>query len=210
MNGILKKAFSLLAIALLIAALLKAQQRPNIILFMVDDMGWMDTSVPFGDSVMALNRRFYTPNMQRLAKEGVKFTNAYVAPVCTPTRVSLLTGMNVAHHGVTHWTSPRRDNSTDNEDTAIGPAAWNINGLSNVKGVPHTAYATTYPQLLKEAGYFTIHAGKAHWGSIGTPGANPYNLGFMVNIAGHAAGHPQSYLGKENYGNNMDIRPNTQ
>ncbi|MCG7859246.1 sulfatase-like hydrolase/transferase, partial [Flavihumibacter sediminis] len=48
---------------------------------------------------------------------------------------------------------------------------------------------------------FTIHVGKAHWGSIGTPGSNPYNLGYQVNIAGHSAGHPQSYQGRENYGN---------
>ena len=43
--------------------------------------------------------------------------------------------------------------------------------------------------------------GKAHWASMGTPGANPYNMGFMVNVSGHAAGHPQSYYGKDNYGN---------
>ncbi len=69
-------------------------KRPNIILFLVDDMGWMDTSAPFGDSKMPLNKRYHTPNMQRLANEGMKFTNAYATPVCTPTRLSLLTGPN--------------------------------------------------------------------------------------------------------------------
>jgi arylsulfatase A-like enzyme len=139
--------------------------------------------------------------MQRLADEGMKFTNAYATPVCTPTRVSLLTGMNVAHHRVTLWTSPVRDNPTDSKDDQFELVDWNYNGLSNISGVPHTVHATPFPKLLKEAGYFTIHVGKAHWGSNGTPGSNPYNLGFMVNIAGTGAGHPQSYLGHENYGN---------
>lgn len=175
--------------------------RPNIIVFLVDDMGWMDTSVPFGDSIMPLNKQFHTPNMERLAKEGMKFTNAYATPVCTPTRISMVTGMNVASHGVTNWTSPQRNKSSDAADDEFNPAPWKINGLSTVEGTPNTVYATTYPQLLKDAGYFTIHVGKAHWGAMGTPGSNPYNLGFMVNISGHAAGHPQSYLASENYGN---------
>ncbi|HEY9560010.1 MAG TPA: sulfatase [Anseongella sp.] len=179
----------------------QSRQRPNIIVFMVDDMGWMDTSVPFGDSVMALNRRYHTPNMERLAREGMKFTNAYSTPVCTPTRISLITGMNAAHHGVTNWTHPLRDRPTDRADSLFNPADWNYNGLSPVESVPHTVYATPLPQLLKDAGYFTIHAGKAHWGPAGTPGSNPYNLGFTVNIAGNSIGHPQSYLGAENYGN---------
>lgn len=180
---------------------LQAQKRPNIIVFLVDDMGWMDTSVPFADSVMPLNKRYHTPNMERLAAEGVMFTNAYAAPVCTPTRTSMLTGMNPAHLGITNWTSPHRDNNTDAPDDQFEAAPWNVNGLSPVPGIPHTAYATCFPEILKQAGYFTIHAGKAHWASAGTPGANPYNMGFIVNISGHSGGHPQSYLGTDNYGN---------
>lgn len=177
------------------------EQNPNIIVFLVDDMGWMDTSVPFGDSIYPLNKQFYTPNMERLAKEGMKFTNAYAAPVCTPSRASMLSGMNAAHHAITNWTSPGKNNNTDNADEQFAPADWMVNGLSPVPAVPLTTYVTTFPQLLKEAGYYTIHVGKAHWASAGTPGANPYNMGFIVNISGHAAGHPQSYLGKDNYGN---------
>jgi arylsulfatase A-like enzyme len=164
-------------------------------------MGWMDTSVPFGDSVTALNRRYHTPNMQRLAKEGMKFTSAYATPVCTPSRISLLTGINAAHHGVTNWTSPRKNINTDHADEQFLPAAWNINGLDPSGKTPRAVQATPYPQLLKDAGYFTVHVGKAHWGPAGTPGANPYNFGFIINIAGHAAGHPQSYQPTENYGN---------
>ena len=167
---------------------------PNIILFLIDDMGWMDSSVPFGDSVGLLNKQFKTPNLSLLAKQGVKFTNAYANSVCTPTRTSILTGMNVTHHGVTNWTSPVKNNTTDAKDTQFNPAPWKINGVE-INSI------TTYPQILKQAGYYTIHVGKAHWGSAGTPMSNPLNLGFMVNIAGHAAGHPQSYYGSDNYGN---------
>lgn len=179
----------------------KKENKPNIIVFLVDDMGWQDTSEPFWTQKTTLNKRYHTPNMERLAKEGVKFSNAYATSVCTPSRVSMLTGMNAAHHGVTNWTSPKVDNNTDNQDDQFLPSNWNYNGLSPVDSIRHTIHATPFPQLLKDAGYFTVHVGKAHWGSAGTPGANPYNMGFIVNISGHSAGHPQSYLGQENYGN---------
>jgi arylsulfatase A-like enzyme len=78
---------------------------------------------------------------------------------------------------------------------------WNHNGFSPFPNTPHTIHATALPQILKDAGYFTIHIGKAHWGAQGTPAANPLNLGFIVNVGGNAIGHPQSYLGKDNYGN---------
>lgn len=180
-----------------------AQQasHPNIVIFLVDDMGWEDTSVPFSGTVTANNKKYHTPNMERLAKGGLKFTNAYAAPVCTPTRVSIITGMNVAHHGVTNWTSPFKDTYSDAKDSLYDPANWNVNGFTPVAGIDKAVHATAFPQLLKEAGYFTIHVGKAHWGPQGTPGASPYNAGFIVNISGHAAGHPQSYLSEDNYGN---------
>ena len=179
----------------------QTQSRPNIIVFMVDDMGWMDTSLPFGESVMPLNKKYHTPNMERLAKEGMKFTNSYAQPVCTPTRVSMLTGMNSAQTKITNWTSPAKNSPTDAADSQFKSSDWNYNGLSPLAGIPHTIHATPFPQLLKDSGYFTVHIGKAHWGSAGTPGANPMNLGFIVNIAGHSAGHPQSYLSEDFYGN---------
>ena len=199
---------NLTAAILLIASLSSGSQaqspsvkRPNIIIFLVDDMGWQDTSVPFWESMTTANKRYRTPNMERLAAGGMKFTDAYACAVCTPSRTSMITGVNAAHHHIVNWTSPRKDNNTDNKDDAILPAVWNINGLSDRAGIAGTFHATPLPSLLREAGYHTIHVGKAHWGAAGTPGSNPYNLGFTVNIAGHAAGHPQSYLGEDNYGN---------
>jgi len=202
----MKFFLSLLCFALTVVGI-KAQTqakpapKPNIIVFMVDDMGWQDTSVPFWNQTTPLNKRYHTPNMERLAKEGVKFTNAYATPVCTPSRTSMLSGVNAAHHGITNWTSPAYNTSSDSADDQFLPANWNYAGMSPLSGIAHTFHATPFPQLLKDAGYFTVHVGKAHWASVGTPGANVYNMGFIVNISGHAAGHPQSYLGEDFYGN---------
>jgi len=175
-----------------------AEQKPNIILFLVDDMGWQDTSVPFWDKPTPLNKKFHTPSMERLAKDGMKFTQAYAAPVCSPTRVSLMTGLNPARHRVTNWTL-YKDKSPDAAHPSLTMPAWNLNGLQPVSGIPRTIQAPTLPQCLGKAGYRTIMVGKAHFGAIGTPGEDPLKLGFDVNIGGHAAGGPGSYLGEQNY-----------
>jgi len=178
---------------------------PNIILFLVDDMGWQDTSVPFWTERTSFNELYHTPNMERLAMEGMKFTQAYATPVCSPTRISLMTGMNAARHRVTNWTLQRDaiHPMEKNDDALIFPE-WNVNGMTPVEGNPKAVHAMPLPQALHDVGYFTIHAGKAHLGAIGTPGENPLNLGFDVNIAGHAAGAPGSYLGTENFGNEKE------
>jgi arylsulfatase A-like enzyme len=181
------------------------EPKPNIVLFFVDDMGWQDTSVQFWKEKTQFNELYQTPNMERLAAEGIKFTQAYATAVCSPTRVSLMTGMNAARHRVTNWTL-RKDSiqpMEKNHPTLEFPL-WNVNGMSPVAGYPKAVHATSLPQVLKDAGYYTVHSGKAHLGAIGTPGENPLNLGFDVNIAGHAAGAPESYLGSENFGNGKE------
>ena len=196
-----RQSLSFFALILLASGLTFAQKRPNIIVFMVDDMGWQDTSVPFGDRITESNKRYKTPNMERLAAQGMKFTSAYANSVCTPTRVSFLTGMSAARHRVTNWTSPEKDKPTDYADDLLTSPSWNLNGMSFGPVIPATVNATPLPQLLKDAGYFTAHVGKAHWGPLGTAASNPRNLGFVVNIAGSSIGHPQSYYGEQNYGN---------
>ncbi|WP_299577409.1 sulfatase [uncultured Sunxiuqinia sp.] len=174
------------------------QEKPNIIFFLVDDMGWQETSVPFWTKKTKLNDRYQTPNMERLASQGMKFTQAYACPLCSPSRVSLMTGMNAARHGVTNWTL-RKGKSPDQQHEIFGVPDWNLNGLSPVEGIENTYVANTLPSFLQEAGYRTIHVGKAHWGAMDTPGEDPLKLGFDVNIAGHAAGGPGSYHGEKNY-----------
>ena len=139
--------------------------------------------------------------MQRLANQGAILCNAYACPVSTPTRTAMLSGMNAAHSKITNWTSVTKDTPSDatggatameaGGKTAVSPTdalsrpEWNINGMSPVDGVSYSQYVTPLPQLLKDAGYFTVHVGKGHWASIGTPGASPYNMGFVVNVAGN-------------------------
>ena len=78
---------------------------PNLVVFLVDDLGWQDVSVPMGPETTQFNRRYRTPNLERLAERGVVFTNAYSSsPVCTPTRTSLMTGRHPARNGITYWT----------------------------------------------------------------------------------------------------------
>jgi arylsulfatase A-like enzyme len=181
-------------------------QKPNIILFLVDDLGWQDTSLPFHSTTTAYNKRYQTPNMARLANAGMKFTQAYASCVCSPSRISLMTGMNAARHRVTNWTL-RKDLKTDAFDSIIQPPNWNFNGLNTEAGVNNTVVATTLPNLLRQEDYFTIHIGKAHFAAIDTPCSDPLNCGFDINVAGHAAGAPGSYSGLNNFGNKPDGSP---
>src|SRR5699024_7131232 len=80
----------------------RADKRPNIILFMVDDMGWQDTSLPFWTQKTYYNERYETPNMERLARQGMMFTQAYASSISSPSRCSLITGTNAARHRVTN------------------------------------------------------------------------------------------------------------
>lgn len=209
----------LTGLSLLAPSVAFAAEKPNIVFFIVDDMGWVDSSVAYGEQVYPNNMRYNTPNMQRLASQGVMLTNAYACPVSTPTRTSLITGVNAAHSRITNWTSTVRDTPSDATGGAVAMAQtgangdiggslerpeWNINGMSPEEGVENTLYATPLPKLLRDAGYYTIHVGKAHWASAGTPGASPYNMGYNVNVSGNVAGMPRSYLSEENYGNTAE------
>ncbi|WP_432221049.1 sulfatase [Flavobacterium sp. TMP13] len=173
-------------------------KQPNIILFLVDDMGWQDTSVPFWTEKTPLNSRYHTPNMERLAKEGMKFTQAYATPICTPTRVSLMSGMNAARHRVTNWTF-KRDTLMVAPPAGLKMPEWNLNGAQSSDTIPRSTYITSLPEILRNNGYQTIIVGKAHFGAFRTPSADPTNLGFDINIGGHAAGQPGSYYGTDNF-----------
>ena len=170
-----------------------ADSPPNIVVFLVDDMGVMDTSVPFltddaGRPIRyPLNDYYRTPHMQRLEERGIRFNNFYAMSVCSPTRVSLMTGQNAARHRTTNWINPEQNNGGPQ-----GPPDWNWHGLKRSD--------VTLARLLQGAGYRTIHVGKGHFGSGDSDGADPLNLGFDVNVAGAAFGAPGSYYGREDFG----------
>lgn len=185
----------LLSIAFLLSLVssVTAADRPNVVVFLVDDMGVMDTSVPFLTDEQnkpkryPLNDFYRTPSMERLASSGVRFNQFYAMSVCSPTRISLMTGRNAARHRATNWINPSRDNRGPQ-----GPPDWNWTGLG--------ADDATLAKLMRDAGYRTIHVGKGHFGPHGATGEDPLNLGFDINIGGSAFGAPGSYYGSKNYG----------
>ena len=123
-----------------------AEEHPNIIVFLVDDMGLMDTSCPFltdssGKPVRhALNEWYHTPNMERLAAQGIRFSTFYANSVRSPSRASIMTGQSSARHHTTNWI-----NSETNNRDQYGPYDWNWKGL--------TTKDLTLPRLLKTQGY---------------------------------------------------------
>jgi arylsulfatase A-like enzyme len=194
-------AFFWLALAIVSSASAIAAQQPNILFILADDMGWQDTSVPFGPERTKWNDRYRTPALERLAREGMKFTQAYACAVCSPTRVSLMTGQNEARHGVTQWTYLSGETPTsDLVHPRLSHANWNWNGLQPVPGRDHAVSTPTLPALLKRAGYRTMHFGKGHLGAADTPGADPKAFGFDVRIGGRDAGGCGSYYGQQNFG----------
>ena len=171
--------------------------KPNIIVFLVDDMGVMDTSVPFLTDAQGkakkypLNEFYRTPNMERLASLGVRFNNFCAMSVCSPTRISIMTGQNAARHHTTNWINPDSNNAAPK-----GPTDWNWKGLNKNN--------VALPSLMKANGYRTIHVGKGHFGPRNSEGANPMTIGFDINVGGASIGQPGSYYGKQNYGNDKN------
>lgn len=187
------KRLTAIPLALLAAQAAWTQERPNIVVFLVDDMGLMDTSLPFlcnekGEAVRyPLNDWYHTPNMERMASQGIRFSTFYAQSVSSPSRTSLLTGQNAARHRTTNWI-----NSESNNRDTYGPLAWNWKGISNA--------TPTLPRVLQQAGYKTIQVGKAHFSPIGGETENPIHAGFDVSIAGSSIGQPGSYYGEHGYG----------
>lgn len=147
--------------------------KPNILMIVADDLGAMDLG--------CYGSKFHrTPNLDRLAREGVRFTQAYsAAPVCSPTRVALMTGQHPARVGLTDWLPGRTDRPDQKLDRPEIPMQLPLEKV-------------TMAEMLKAAGYRTIHIGKWH---LGGEGFGPLQQGFDVNIAGDLTGTPLSYFG---------------
>ena len=145
-------------------------QHPNIIIFYADDLGWMDLGIQGSEY-------YETPNIDRLAKEGMRFSNAYAnAANCAPSRASLMTGMYTPRHGVYTVGNAARGQS---KNRFLIP-------IEN-KTVLDTLLPTI-PAYLKQQGYQSCIAGKWHLSD------DPTEYGFDVNFGGFHAGHPKSYF----------------
>jgi arylsulfatase A-like enzyme len=193
--SVTRLCLSVMCLSVILSAVSTAEgiEKPNIIVFLVDDMGPMDTSVPFMTDEQSnakrypLNDFYRTPGMERLAAQGTRLNNFYAMSVCSPTRTSILTGQNASRHGVTQWIR-----SEGNNKGPFGPPDWNWTGFQDA--------SRTLPGRLKTAGYRTIFIGKAHFGPNDEPSEFPDNLGFDINIAGCSWGQPGSYYGEDGYG----------
>ena len=151
-----------------------ATERANVILFLVDDLGWRDLGCQ-GSTY------YHTPNIDQLAARGIRFTDAYAAcAVCTPTRASIMTGKYPARNLMTQWLPAGR---------------WSASGHRMREGrflrsLP--LEEVTLAEALREAGYRTLHVGKWHLG--GPPFSLPAHHGFEVNVGGSEHGAPGHYF----------------
>jgi arylsulfatase A-like enzyme len=153
----------------------KESQKPNVLFILADDLGYHDLSV--------MGSQFYeTPNIDRIANEGMIFTQGYAAcQVCSPSRASIMTGKFPARHGITDWIG-----SESGED-------WRKQGRHNQllpAGYVHQLPAeyTTLPEAMKKVGYKTYFAGKWH---LGKEGSFPEDHGFDINVGGYESGGPK-------------------
>jgi arylsulfatase A-like enzyme len=164
-NGAL--AAAVMAVAL--SACSRQAPPPNVVVILIDDLGWSDTGV-YGSS-------FYeTPNIDRLAAEGVRFTQFYTAsPVCSPTRASLMTGKHPARLHITNWIGGEQDGKL-----LQAPYERQL-PLDEV----------TFGEAFQEAGYVTGYIGKWH---LGGAGFLPNKQGFEYMRAVNEAGQPGSYF----------------
>ncbi len=150
---------------------------PNILLILIDDLGWRDLS--------CMGSTFYeTPNIDRIAHEGVRFTDAYAAcPVCSPTRASLLTGKYPARLGLTHFIGRAP------EHCQPGSERGRMLSAPYIPFLPTTEVSLA--AALREAGYATWHVGKWH---LGGEDYWPERHGFEVNVGGCSMGSPRTYF----------------
>lgn len=170
--------------------------KPNFVFILVDDLGWMDTGCYGRDPALREPSKFYeTPNIDRLAAEGMRFTDAYAAcAVCSPTRAAVMTGRYPARLGVTDWIRARFQGGKIPENKK-NPTEY-VGGKNNKLLCPPNALwmeleEITIAEALKSAGYTSCHVGKWH---LGADDWYPEKQGFDFNIGGYDFGQPPSYF----------------
>jgi arylsulfatase A-like enzyme len=145
--------------------------RPNVVFIFIDDMGWMDLGCQG-------SRYYETPHIDRLAEQGMRFTDAYAAcAVCSPTRASVMTGRYPARLHLTDFIGGHR-----HPCAKLAVPDW-------TRHLSHEQ--TTFARVFKEAGYNTFFVGKWH---LGGEKHYPETHGFDVNVAGNHRGLPPSYF----------------
>ena len=159
------------AICLTWASIAASTERPNIVLILADDMGWMDMACYGADL-------HETPHLDRLAGESVRFTSAYAMPVCSPTRAALLTGRHAARVRMTIWS----------EGTLQGPQNRRLLQAHSLHSLPNSE--KTLAEHLQGKGYLTALVGKWH---LGDADHYPETHGFDVNIGGTRWGAPTTF-----------------
>lgn len=162
--------------------LFSAEPVRNVVVLLVDDWGWTDGGV-FGSDL------YETPNIDELAAQGIRFTDAYAAcTVCSPTRAALMTGLYPARLRVTDWIS---GHSKRYQNPPLLEPDW-------TQKLEHDQ--TTLAEVLREHGFRTANVGKWHLTPDVEPGSEgeraywPEHHGFEVNIAGNQYGKPGSYF----------------
>ncbi|MBE7494063.1 MAG: sulfatase [Verrucomicrobiaceae bacterium] len=178
---------------------LSAAAQPNVVLFLVDDMGWMDCGV-YG------SKYYETPNIDRFAARAMRFTNAYSQPLCSPTRASLLTGQYSARHRITSATGHQPPQAADHEFLLkkAPPTAPMLTPESKNYLEPSQI---TLAEVLKQNGYRTAHIGKWHLGL--TQPHWPEQQGFDVAFHCHPdPGPPGEYFSP--YGVVPEGKPNAK
>ncbi|MEM8712427.1 MAG: sulfatase [Planctomycetota bacterium] len=151
------------------------EARPNVIIVLVDDLGWADLGVGLPGIPGVQEHR--TPHVASFARESLSCIRAYSsAPNCAPSRATLQTGRATPRHGVLTVGSPKRGKA---KDRALEPPE------SRVELLPEEV---TLAELVKTAGYASAHVGKWHLGD------DPQSQGYDVNVGGNLSGHPKSYF----------------
>lgn len=170
-----------------------AAQRPNILFILADDMGWTDLGCYGGDL-------HETPRLDALAKESVRFTNAYAMSVCSPTRSTIMTGKHAARLHFTIWAEGAQEGGAKNRKLREAPSIWNL---------PHSE--KTIAKHLHDAGYLTALVGKWH---LGDWQHYPETHGFDINIGGTNWGAPQTfwwpYSGRGTFGDEFRYIPHLE